>query len=334
VSASAGSLPRGRTWLLLGAKMVLSLGLMAFLVARIPLAHLGETVRAASPRGLALAAALLFASNLLGSWQWGRLLRAVGIRIPFWKVCAYYHVGLFFNNFLPANLGGDIARVLDASRHANGRAAAVSTVLMDRLIGTLALAGLALVTTLPAIDRFHLGVAYAALVGFFALSVVLLWAVLHPAMLPAIERLLSRVGLGAMKPALDDLAMRLQGFRGDRRLFLGLLAVALLTQVSRIGVHALTARALGIHVPVTYFFLFVPLLAVIVSLPISLNGIGVREGAGIVLFGLVGVDRAHAFSLQFTTYLVAVAVSLLGGLVFVARIPRRRREARRSRRPS
>jgi uncharacterized protein (TIRG00374 family) len=334
MSAEAGTLPRGRAWLLLGAKMVLSLGLMAFLVTRIPLEHLGDALRAASPRGLALAAAVMFTSNVLGSWQWGRLLRAVGIRIPFWKVCAYYHVGLFFNNFLPANVGGDIARVLDASRHDSGRAAAISTVLMDRLIGTLALGGLALVTTLPAIDRFHLTVAYAALMGFFTISVVLLWAVLHPAMLPAVERLLSRIGLGGMKPALDDLAVRLKGFRGDRVLFLQLLAVALVTQLARIAVHALTARALGIHVPLTYFFLFVPLLAVIVSLPISLNGIGVREGAGIVLFGLVGVDRAHAFSLQFTTYLVAVAVSLLGGLVFVARIPRRRAAARQSRRSS
>jgi hypothetical protein len=85
-------------------------------------------------------------------------------------------------------------------------------------------------------------------------------------------------------------------------------------------------------VPLVYFFLFVPLLAVIVSLPISLNGIGVREGAGILLFGWIGVDRAHAFSLQFTTYLVAVAVSLLGGLVFLVRIPRRRALARESRR--
>ena len=101
-----------------------------------------------------------------------------------------------------------------------------------------------------------------------------------------------------------------------------------------VGVHVLVARALGIHIPLSYFFLFVPLLAVIVSLPISLNGIGVREGAGIVLFGLVGVSRGNAFSLQFTTYLVAVAVSLLGGLVFLARIPRRRAAGRTERRLS
>jgi hypothetical protein len=319
---------------LLAGKVVLSLGLMAFLIARIPLDQLGAALRGAAPRGLALAAALLFASNVLGSWQWGRLLRAAGIRIPFWKVLAYYHVGLFFNNFLPANVGGDIARVLDASRHGSGRAAAVSTVLLDRLIGTLALAGLALVTTIPAIDRFHLSLVYLALLGFFAFSLLLVWAVFHPALLPNVERLLSRVGLGGLRPRLDGLASSLQGFRTERGLFVRLLLVALVVQVSRIGVHVVVARALGIHVPIAYFFLFVPLLAVIVSLPISLNGIGVREGAGVVLFGLVGVDRAHAFSMQFTTYLVAVAVSLLGGLVFVARIPRRRAQARDLRRSS
>jgi len=102
----------------------------------------------------------------------------------------------------------------------------------------------------------------------------------------------------------------------------------------RIFVHVLVARALGLKVDLAYFFLFVPLLAVIVSLPISLNGIGVREGAGILLFGLVGLDRASAFSLQFTTYLIAVAVSLIGGIVFLVRIPHRRAEARIPRRPT
>jgi uncharacterized protein (TIRG00374 family) len=332
MNAEPGRPLGNRTILLLGAKVVLSLGLMAFFVKRISFDDLAAALRAAEPAGLALAAALLVASNVLGSLQWGRLLRAVGIRIPFWKVCAYYHVGLFFNNFLPANIGGDIARVFDASRHAETKTAAVSTVLMDRLVGTVALAGLALVTTLPAIDRFHLSLVYLMVVAFFAVSVLLVWTVFHPALLPALERVLSRFGLGALKPHLDDLAERLQGFRGQKGLFARLFGLALVVQVARIGVHVLVARALGLHVELAYFFLFVPLLAVIVSLPISLNGIGVREGAGILLFGLVGVDRAHAFSLQFTTYLVAVAVSLLGGLVFVVRIPRRRTEARQSRR--
>ena len=72
----------------------------------------------------------------------------------------------------------------DASRHGPNRAAAFSTVVMDRVIGTVALAGLALLTTLPAIDRFHLTVIYLLLVAFFGFSVILVWAVFHPRLLP------------------------------------------------------------------------------------------------------------------------------------------------------
>lgn len=316
-----------RPWLIAG-KIVLSAGLMAFVLSRIPLEETREALIPADSRLLGAAFLLLITSNVLGSWQWDRLLQVVNIRIPFWKVCAYYHVGLFFNNFLPANIGGDIARVLDASRYGMSRATAVSSVIMDRLIGTVALAGLALVSTIPAIDRFHLGVVYLAVVAFFGASVSMLWVVFHPALLPAVERMLSRLGIRSLGPHLEDLAARLSHYRGRRTMFLGLLVLALVIQIARVGVHILVARALGISLDPAYFFLFVPLLAVIVSLPISLNGIGVREGAGIVLFGLVGVGRAAAFSLQFTTYLVAVGVSLLGGLVFLARVPRRRAQAR------
>jgi uncharacterized protein (TIRG00374 family) len=309
--------------LLLAAKVVFSLGLFAFLFTRMPLASVTATLRSVDLTLLTASFGVLLLSNVLGAWQWAHLLEAVGIRIPFLKVVAYYHVGLFFNNFLPANIGGDIARILQASRHGETRAAAVSTVVLDRIIGTVALAGLAVVTTVPAIDRFHLGVMYLALVGFLVASLGLLWGVLHPRALPAMERVMSRVGLRFLEPYLDELAARFASYRSRGRLFLGLMAVALLVQLLRVGVHVLVARALGVGLPVTYFFLFVPLLAVIVSLPISLNGIGVREGAGMVLFGLVGVDRSRAFSLQFTTYLVAVAVSLLGALVLLGRMLRR-----------
>jgi len=162
--------------------------------------------------------------------------------------------------------------------------------------------------------------------------VLMLRAVLEPRVLAALERFMARIGLGRFSPALDELSGRLAAFRGERRLLLQLSGVALVVQVMRIGVHVLFARALGLHVGTAYFFLFVPLLAVIVSLPISLNGIGVREGAGMILFGLVGLDRASAFALQFGTYLVAVGVSLIGGLVFLARIPSRRAKARNPRR--
>jgi hypothetical protein len=331
-AAAAGG--RYRSALVFAAKVAFSLGLLGFLFTRVPVEQVAAVLRQADVARLAAACAVLLLSNVLGAWQWQRLLATAAIRIPFHKTLAYYHVGLFYNNFLPANIGGDIARVLDASRYVDSRVAAVSTVILDRIVGTVALAGLAVVTTVPVIDRLHLGVLYLAVVGFFAASLLLLWGVLHPRALPALERGLSAVGFRALKPHLDALAERFDHYRGRVRLFAGLLAIAVVVQVLRVGVHVLVGQALGLRLPATYFLLLVPLLAVIVSLPISFNGIGVREGAGIVLFGLVGVPRTPAFTLQFTTYLVAVSVSLLGALVILARIPLRRRRAVAARRMS
>ena len=321
-----------RTTLLLAAKVAVSVVLFAWLFRRVDWAAIGPALGHATPFWILAAAGLLFASHLLASYQWSRLLRAAGIELPFWKVVSYYHVGLFFNNFLPANVGGDLARTLDASRSGSSRATALSTVILDRLLGTVSLGGIAVITTIPALGHFHLLVPYLGVLTFFVLAVVMLRAVLEPRVLAVLERVLSRVGLGRFSPALDELSASLAAFRGQRPLLLELFAVALGVQVMRIGVHVLFAKALGLSVPAAYFFLFVPLLAVIVSLPISLNGIGVREGAGILLFGLVGLDRSNAFALQFGTYLVAVGVSMLGGLVFLMRIPGRRARARNPRR--
>src|SRR5262249_33651010 len=80
-------------WLLV-AKVVFSLGLFAFLFTRMPIEHVEATLRAADWGGLAAACSVLFASNVLGAWQWHHLLRAVDIKIPFIKVLLYYHVGL------------------------------------------------------------------------------------------------------------------------------------------------------------------------------------------------------------------------------------------------
>lgn len=321
-----------RAGLLLAFKVLISVALFGWLFQRVSFDEVRLTLQHARPAWLLAAFALLVASNVLGSLQWNRLLRVVSIELPFWKVVAYYHVGLFWNNFLPANVGGDLARIADASRTGSTRAAAFSTVLLDRMIGTVALGSLAVVTTLPVIDHFHLAAVYAGVLGFFLLAAVMLWVVLQPAAMAWLERVLRAVGLGRLRPALEELGARMAAFRDRRGLLAQLLGIALAVQVMRIVVHVLVARALGLDIPLTYFFLFVPLLAVIVSLPISLNGIGVREGAGIVLFGLVGLERESAFLLQFTTYLVAVAVSLIGGMVFLARIPGRRSHARLSRR--
>ncbi|HEU5311746.1 MAG TPA: lysylphosphatidylglycerol synthase transmembrane domain-containing protein, partial [Candidatus Eisenbacteria bacterium] len=90
---------------LIAAKILLSVALFAYVVAKVSPKDIWTTVKHADPGLLLLSAGLLFFSNLVGSWLWARLLRAMGVQIPYRKAASYYFVGLFFNNFLPSNIG-------------------------------------------------------------------------------------------------------------------------------------------------------------------------------------------------------------------------------------
>ncbi len=308
---------------LIAIKVLLSFALFAYVVAKVSPGDIWATIRPANPRLLLAAAGLFLFSSIVGSWLWARLLRAQGVPIPYQKAASYYFVGLFFNNFLPSNIGGDIARISDASKHAEHVSSVFSATLMDRLIGVLAMASVALLASFAAIDRFHLYAIYTAIVITFLVSLGFFLSIFNRTVLTAFEWPFRVVGARSIERGITRLMDDLHGFRSQGGTLLAVFAASLVVQISRILVHYLVGLALGVRVAVGYYFLFVPALAALVSLPISLNGLGIREGAGVVLFQMAGLTREQAFTVPFLTYLVSVLISLLGGLIFVSRPPRR-----------
>jgi hypothetical protein len=321
---------------LLVLKIALSLALFGYVVAKVSPADLWRTLRPADPGLLALAAGIFLLSNFIGSWLWARLLRAQGVPIPYVKAAAYYFVGLFFNNFLPSNIGGDIARISDARKHAEHVSPVFSATLMDRLIGVLAIGFVAVIASVGALDHPRLYAIYATTFVVFALSLGLFLAIFHRGVLEALERPFRWIGAHRVERAIARLLDDLHGFRNQGGTLAAAFAASTAVQVSRILVHYVVGLALGVRVAASYYFLFVPVLAALISLPISLNGLGVREGAAVVLFQMAGMTRQQSFAIPFLTYLLSVLISLLGGLIFVSRPPRhalnRHLERRRQRR--
>jgi len=342
--AGGGSVPgpgiisyvRRHKALLVVFKIALSLGLFAYVVAKVSPGNVWATVKPADPFLLAAAAALFLFSSLVGSWLWGRLLRAQGVPIPYRKVAAYYFVGLFFNNFLPSNVGGDIARITDAARHSGRVSPVFSATLMDRLIGVLSISFLAVLASIVAFPKLRLYGVYAALLAVFLISLGAFVSVFHRRVLHAFEWPFRAVGAHSVADAIERVFDDLHAFRHQGSALLAAFLASTIVQISRIYVHYLVGLSLGVRIAAGYYFLFVPVLAALVSLPISLNGLGIREGASVVLFTLAGLTREQAFSVPFLTYLVSLVISLLGGLIFLSRPPRRaiaqRRERRRTQR--
>lgn len=300
-------------------KLLVSAALLGVLFSRVPF---GE-VLALFARGnlaLVLLALLLFLASIVGSaFQWGLFLSAQGIRLPLAKRLDFYLVGLFFNNFLPANLGGDVVKVVHVAREGGSRGGAVVATLMDRAVGLLVLlaagtgAAWVMGDRLPFPEfREPLYLATAAVLLAFA-------TVFSRRLLRLAAGIAERIPWAPLAALGRRLLEHLARFQADRRAFLVSLAVSAGIQALRIGVHYVCALALGVSLSPLLFVLVVPAIAIAVTLPISLGGFGIREGLGVLLFGRVGVGAREALAFELLSHIVAVAVSAAGGILFALR---------------
>lgn len=305
-------------------KLVISAGLLFFLFKKISLESIVDVLRTMDPRVLAGAVTVFFVSNLVGSWQWHLLLRSSGLRLSFLQSFRVYFVGLFFNNFLPANIGGDVVKVYDVSRGGNSVYQVIGVTVLDRLIGIFALCVLAFGSVVYLMQT-------TALESLGTYLIIFLCFLLPPMAFYFVEplgRLLRRI-VGSMRSlSMDKRGTSILDVMGEfkkRRGFVSRVVVlAVFVQSLRVLTHVLVGMALGVHLSATVlalFFVFIPLLSLAMIPPITINGLGIREGLGVLLFSQAGIARADAFTLEFLTYLISVAVSLLGLVFFLARRP-------------
>jgi len=319
-----GAAVRRRPWLFV-LKIAVSVGLVAWLARGLGLKAIASAMARAEPAHLLVAAGLLVISHLFASWQWGRLLARAGVSVRPWRVVGYTWAAALGNLVLPTGAGGDVARVIGAGRESGEGAVVLAATLVDRLLGlsmlgTLGLLGL---WRLPALEGTHSGrTVMVAILANAAATLGLLVFLLGPMRAKALSWLARRLPGRPGKRA-SELGSALDRLR-TRPGFLALIGISLVVQTCRILAHAEVARALDIRVGLGYFFAFVPLLAIAVSLPVSVGGIGVRESLGAFLFGFLQVDAARGSAMQLLAYLLTIAVTLPGVVAFAAltRAPR------------
>ena len=301
---------------------VLRLGVSALLIAwmlgRAELSRVGDVLRAADATLIALAFATYFVGYLVSVARWRVLLAVQGIRPRFSYLYWSFMIGVFFNQLLPTTIGGDVARYQYTA--AGGRGAALSAVLLDRVFGTVslmvfAMAGLALALvhgdeTLP--QGLLRPVAALLVVGLL----ILVFAFLLPGPASSLLRravlMLPRGGRGPFEKLLGAFA----AFRGRHYVAFAALGWSLVLQCVVVGHYYLAGLALGIDVPLSAYVFIVPLATVVTALPISINGIGVREGILGYLLGLYGVDPSTSLVFAWVLYAMLLGQGLLGGVVF------------------
>lgn len=244
--------------------------------------------------------------QLLAWLRWHLLLRAAQVKITVRASARLHLTGIFFNGFLPGGTGGDLVKgwYLVRGRSRAEGAAAIGTLVVDRITGLFGLIGLAAMANWIGRDAWSHSPILAAQSAFLlslAAGMVLLTALfLSPWMPRRAFGFLRRGGTEETGPAaqprgfLAEFALALGAFRKFPKVFLGAIAISACVHTILVVIYALCAAALDVDLPFRLHAYVAPTLTLANGMPISPAGLGVGEAAGMVLYKAVGASHGFA----------------------------------------
>ena len=298
--------------------IVLTAAAVAYLVWKIDLGTTIDVLRDADLAWFALSVAIMVFTVPVLAARWGWLLAAHDIHegVP-WLTRTYF-LAYTAGQVLPTSLGGDAVRVFETTRRHVGRATVVTgTVVLERGLGGAATVALGGVGFLLSIGEYDVS-AYLWLEGLFVLGTILLgflfFARSARPLLRMTRPLLERLRLE--KPVRHFYAS-IHHYRGHPGLLGKVLVVTLAVQAVRILSIWAAAKAVGIDLDPRIYYVFGPLLFLVMLVPFTLNGLAVREAFFVSFLGSVGVGANEAFAAGFLFFLVTLLMAFPGAVLML-----------------
>jgi uncharacterized protein (TIRG00374 family) len=285
---------------------------------------MADTLRNADISWLFLGFAMYGAVELIAGWRWQLLLRVQGIDLGWFRIFSLLLIGVFFNFFIPGGTGGDVIKIFYLLKETPGkRTVALLSVLVDRLIGLIALTVFAGV--LIALN-WHWLMKSTEVAEYVWPALIILGASiigLHGSYIVTSRGWIHR--LPARMPGRDklaELAMAYNLYGRAKRSTLTAFALSFAAHLGYFAVFYCTGQALqhnGIRVPsFGELCVILPVVNTLSAMPISLGGLGVREGLfQVFLHQLCGVRETDAVLISSTGYLLTFFWGLIGGVLYL-----------------
>lgn len=301
--------------IVLGLKLLLTAGLITYLLRKIDIAPVLRQIRTIEPVWAVLAVLIMMLQLALVSLRWQLVNQLVDARMRIGQVVRLTLIGQFFNQVLPSTVGGDAVRAWLASREGVPMGRAVTGILCDRAAALTALLLIVSCTLFvlpalvpnkfPAIDLLRI----FALIGLSALAALLFWGAL-------LARLLMRYRITSY------IGKLVRDFR--KVLYSPAKSAAIMTlagavQVLLVMAIYLCAQGMNIHLEFSAALLVTPTIMLVSVIPISFAGWGVREGAMILGLGVLGIPEPDAFAVSVAFGLLQLIVGLPGGALWLTR---------------
>jgi len=301
-------------------KLLFSVAVLTFLfITKISIKAIGLKLKGVSWTWLAVAFFLQALGLLISAYRWQILARAQGDDVPLLFLAKSYLVGTFFNIFLPTRFGGDVVRIWDGSKYSKSLVKSSAIVLVERSTGIICLFLFALAASLFRLDMARqVPVIWAALLlGFLGLAAVALF--FSPFFGRRLERLPEKGTLKTVKQKIIAFRTTIILYKEKRREFARATAWAVCLQLNVILYYFLIGRALHISIPLLDYFIFIPLVLLIQIIPITINGLGLRELSYVEIFNFYGITPETAISFSIIEIVFGLVVGLVGGAIYVSR---------------
>jgi len=298
-------------------KTTVTAALLYFLFRRVDFEQFWKTLLEAHFGLLAAGFALLWVGHYLCVLRWRLLMRPLMPALSLGRLLSVYCIGLFFNLTLPTVIGGDVVKMYYAGKPSKLYAASFAATFLDRDAGMLAMMAIACAAALVrpvAIPGVPVGLIIWGSSAAFLLANL---AIFTPAVHDLSTGLLRRAGLESAARKLDTLARAFQTMRRERALLAGSLVISVLNQLLVIAVTWVMAEGLRLHVSLLYFLIFIPVITLVSMIPVSLNGMGLREFAYVSLFTAIGLTTESAIALGLLASAVIILSAIPGGIAYV-----------------
>ena len=310
------------------AKLLVTAGIMWYIIYKLGWDDIVRTLRHAHPDWILVTALLFLVSNCIGSFQWQMLLKNKGIDLSYWKSTRMYFIGMFFSNFIFGMAAADAVRVTYLKLGNNSARSGFAATFLDRFAGLIAMlafaaGGSVFLLKQKALENKSLDIALIALFAVFGALCCLLALIISSRCQRLFFSLLSKSPLPAkLKEGTADISREVILEAHDRHVILPVAFLSVIIQLLRIGGNITCAAALDLLTATNahYFFIFVPMLAMLMIIPLPF---GVREGFGGTLYMFAGFQMEAAFIMGFLTSIVGIIVTLPGAVLFIAKQKRR-----------
>ena len=287
--------------IILLVKILVSGVFLYAVVSKTGIEKIASSLRDISPFSFLLAVLIYLFSLLISALRWQLLLHE---RFSFKRLLSFYMIGSFFNHILPGIIGGDAVKAYYLYRDTGKGGSAVASVFMDRYIGFTALMFVGIIA-------FPFGLEYfrGSYIEWILPLIVLLFV--------AGSFVVFGLKLGKGIKFLTGFYGYFELYKGKGRTIMKTFAISLVIQVVIIFAIFVLSRGLKMDTPLLPFFMFIPIITTISSIPVSIAGIGVREASFVLLFGSLGVSPTHATAMSFAWFLSILTGSLPGLVEYI-----------------